>query len=101
MVEKVMTKKSWITFISIALVLVVAQAVCAAQTVSQSVTDNVPAATATAPQASVPTPASLPSTASTMPSGSAPQLQTRDPRYRIAASDSFDLTFPLSPEYNQ
>jgi polysaccharide export outer membrane protein len=34
-------------------------------------------------------------------SGSAPQLQQRDPRYRIAASDSFDLTFPLSPEYNQ
>lgn len=30
-----------------------------------------------------------------------PQLQTRDPRYRIAPSDMFDLTFPLSPEYNQ
>lgn len=29
------------------------------------------------------------------------QFQSRDPRYRITASDSFDLTFPLSPEYNQ
>ena len=28
-------------------------------------------------------------------------MQTRDPRYRIAASDTFDLTFPLAPEYNQ
>jgi len=28
-------------------------------------------------------------------------FQTRDPRYRVAASDTFDLTFPLSPEYNQ
>jgi protein involved in polysaccharide export with SLBB domain len=101
MVEKVMTKKSWISFISIALVLVVAQAVGAAQTGSQSATDNVPAPTPAAPQASVPTPASSPTTASTIPSGSAPQLQTRDPRYRLAASDSFDLTFPLSPEYNQ
>ncbi|MGA8489223.1 MAG: polysaccharide biosynthesis/export family protein [Terriglobales bacterium] len=43
------------------------------------------------------------STASTSPSvsTSAPQFQQRDPRYKIAASDSFDLTFPLSPEYNQ
>ncbi len=30
-----------------------------------------------------------------------PQLQTRDPRYAIRAGDSFDVTFELSPEFNQ
>lgn len=30
-----------------------------------------------------------------------PALQRRNPRYRLARSDSFDLTFPLSPEFNQ
>ncbi len=39
--------------------------------------------------------------ASTPKPGTAPQFQQRDPRYKIAASDTFDLTFPLSPEYNQ
>lgn len=30
-----------------------------------------------------------------------PQLQTRDSRYRIAPGDSFDVSFELSPEFNQ
>ena len=30
-----------------------------------------------------------------------PHLQSRDQRYRISAGDSFDVTFDLSPEFNQ
>lgn len=30
-----------------------------------------------------------------------PGFQSRDPRYRIEPSDSFDVTFDLSPEFNQ
>jgi polysaccharide biosynthesis/export protein len=30
-----------------------------------------------------------------------PQLQQRDNRYRLAANDSFDVNFELSPEFNQ
>ena len=30
-----------------------------------------------------------------------PQLQPRDSRYRICAGDSFDVSFELSPEFNQ
>lgn len=30
-----------------------------------------------------------------------PQLQSRDSRYRIAPGDSFDVSFELSPEFNQ
>ncbi len=41
--------------------------------------------------------------AGSAPSESAkdPQFQTRAPRYSIQAGDSFDLTFELSPEFNQ
>lgn len=41
--------------------------------------------------------------ASSNASGSAatPQFHARDNRYRISAGDSFDLTFDLSPEFNQ
>ena len=31
----------------------------------------------------------------------APQLQPRETRYRICAGDSFDVSFELSPEFNQ
>jgi polysaccharide export outer membrane protein len=31
----------------------------------------------------------------------APVLQRRGARYKLSPSDSFDLTFPLSPEFNQ
>jgi polysaccharide export outer membrane protein len=34
-------------------------------------------------------------------SGTAPQFQQRSPRYRIQAGDVFDLSFELSPEFNQ
>ena len=32
---------------------------------------------------------------------SVPQLQPRDARYRLCAGDSFDVSFELSPEFNQ
>ena len=32
---------------------------------------------------------------------SVPQLQTRDSRYQLCAGDSFDVSFELSPEFNQ
>jgi polysaccharide export outer membrane protein len=65
------------TRIAAALLLSLASALCSAQ---QVVSENVPAKTAT---------------------DSAPQLQTRDARYKIAPGDSFDLNFELSPEFNQ
>jgi polysaccharide biosynthesis/export protein len=34
-------------------------------------------------------------------SGNEPQFQTRDARYKIQPGDSFDITFDLSPEFNQ
>lgn len=34
-------------------------------------------------------------------SATTPQLQQRESRYRLAAGDSFDVSFELSPEFNQ
>ena len=39
--------------------------------------------------------------ASASSSGNEPQFQTRDARYKIQPGDSFDITFDLSPEFNQ
>jgi len=94
--------KSWVSFVSIACVLVVAQGVCAAQADPQGVAVSTPPASARTPEVSPPSPTITASTgSSSVTGGNAPQFQPRDPRYRIAASDAFDLTFPLSPEYNQ
>jgi polysaccharide export outer membrane protein len=57
-------------------VLLLAAALASAQ---QVVSDKVPAKPATA----------------------GPQFQSRNPRYKIAPGDSFDLNFELSPEFNQ
>jgi len=38
---------------------------------------------------------------STPASGNEPQFQERDSRYRIQAGDTFDISFDLSPEFNQ
>lgn len=50
-------------------------------------------------QANAVVPASSDTPAGSQPS--TPQLQTRDARYRIAPGDSFDVSFELSPEFNQ
>jgi polysaccharide export outer membrane protein len=41
------------------------------------------------------------STDSAKPASDTPQFKSRSPRYRIEAGDSFDVTFELSPEFNQ
>ena len=38
---------------------------------------------------------------SAAPAQITPQLQTRYPRYKIGSGDSFDVSFELSPEFNQ
>lgn len=35
------------------------------------------------------------------PTSDTPQFKSRSPRYRIQAGDTFDVTFELSPEFNQ
>jgi polysaccharide biosynthesis/export protein len=40
-------------------------------------------------------------TVSSATSATAPKLQPRDTRYRLCAGDSFDVSFELSPEFNQ
>jgi polysaccharide biosynthesis/export protein len=84
-------KKNWMLPVYLAFVLVAGQAVCAAQAAPGSA----PAKAGVGSSA----PANLVPSAPT--SAATPQFQQRDPRYKIAASDTFDLTFPLSPEYNQ
>jgi polysaccharide export outer membrane protein len=91
--------KIWILTICCALAFVTGSAACAAQAETQSGAAASPASSTSLPAAAATSPAN-PAPASTT-GGSAPQFQSRDPRYRITASDSFDLTFPLSPEYNQ
>jgi polysaccharide biosynthesis/export protein len=41
------------------------------------------------------------STANTTQAAAVPQLQTRESRYEIRSGDSFDISFELSPEFNQ
>jgi polysaccharide biosynthesis/export protein len=45
--------------------------------------------------------AEVPSSETTTSQSSTPQLQQRNERYRLAAGDSFDIAFELSPEFNQ
>lgn len=40
-------------------------------------------------------------TVSPAPTAKVPQLHARDTRYRLCAGDSFDVSFELSPEFNQ
>jgi protein involved in polysaccharide export with SLBB domain len=64
---------------------IVGAAMCAAQT-------------ATGPS---PSPAANVVSADTAKATAVPQFGQRSPRYRIEAGDTFDLTFDLSPEFNQ
>jgi len=45
--------------------------------------------------------ASVANAAVTSASANTPQFQSRDSRYKIEPGDSFDITFDLSPEFNQ
>jgi polysaccharide export outer membrane protein len=81
--------KHWLSPVCIALVVLAAQLMCAGQSEPQK-----GAATAST------TPA-VSQTASPPVSGNEPQFQARDSRYKIQPGDSFDITFDLSPEFNQ
>jgi polysaccharide biosynthesis/export protein len=65
--------------------LLIASGVCAAQTATNAVASG----------NTILPDASKPATETT------PQFHQRAPRYRIEAGDTFDLTFDLSPEFNQ
>jgi polysaccharide biosynthesis/export protein len=78
-----MKKKKWILAFYLVLMLVAAEGVCGAQ-VGANVS-GVTTASATPPTASA----------------TEPQFQRRDSRYKLAPGDSFDITFDLSPEFNQ
>jgi len=78
--------KRLVSPIRLSAVLLAAAAVCAAQA---------PAANLASTSASAATVADA-----TKPANP-PGFQQRSPRYRIQAGDTFDLTFDLSPEFNQ
>jgi polysaccharide biosynthesis/export protein len=75
--------KNFVSPIRLLAVLVAVSAVCAAQ----------------ADKAAPPVPAST--LVSATPPAAGADFQQRTTRYRIEAGDSFDLTFELSPEFNQ
>lgn len=78
-------KADWILAVLLTFFVAAETAACTAQ--------------ATAPAEEVRAPAS-PSASSSTPAGG-PQFQSRDRRYEIEPGDSFDITFDLSPEFNQ
>ncbi|HSY64204.1 MAG TPA: polysaccharide biosynthesis/export family protein [Terriglobales bacterium] len=78
-------KKKWILKSCFAVTLLVSATFCLAQVESQVSTSSAPA--------SVAAPAATPA--------NQPQFGTRDSRYKIEPGDSFDITFDLSPEFNQ
>ena len=93
--------------VSLAFFLVAGGALCVTQSQSSSTsTETSPPSSAPAsdvdsnPQAEGTSSSATPAASSSV-SEAAPQFQQRDPRYKIGVSDSFDLTFPLSPEFNQ
>jgi polysaccharide biosynthesis/export protein len=59
------------------------------------------AAAKPAETSSMPDPATAGSTTGSAASANDAKFQTHDERYRIAPGDSFDVTFELSPEFNQ
>jgi polysaccharide export outer membrane protein len=69
--------------------------VLAGQVMSEGQSEPQKTTTMTSPSAAV-----NPSTTSSGATNQ-PQFQDRNARYKIAAGDSFDITFDLSPEFNQ
>jgi polysaccharide export outer membrane protein len=77
-----------------ALVVLAATIACTVLCTAQTDTSAGPSANAT-----VPANGAVPD--ATKQSAENPQFKSRSPRYRIQAGDTFDLTFELSPEFNQ
>jgi polysaccharide biosynthesis/export protein len=103
-------EKNWTLFVYLGMLLLAGQTVCAAQTGSpgsSKVAGPSSSATAAAEDSSASAdghatpPATGTPTPSSPSSGPARQFQQRDSRYKIQPSDSFDITFDLTPEFNQ
>jgi polysaccharide export outer membrane protein len=101
-------KNDWMFSVCLAFVLVAGQAICVAQAESSgsskvAVPGSSPNTLAGrgAARASVSATSSAEPAPSTPTLGAAPQFQQRDSRYKIQPGDSFDVTFELSPEFNQ
>jgi len=83
-------KIDWIRAVLVVLSVAAATAFCTAQIAQPQ--GSVPSGTG-AVSSSSPSAASIPD--------SGPQFQSRDNRYEIEPGDSFDITFDLTPEFNQ
>jgi len=81
--------KNWFFLVCIAFVVLAGRTMFAGQSDPQKGTAMASASPSV--KQAVPAPAS----------GNEPQFQSRDTRYKIAPGDSFDITFDLSPEFNQ
>ena len=81
--------KNWLLSVCIVLVVLAGRVMSAGQSEPQKTTAM------TSPSATV-----SPTTSSSGATNE-PQFQSRDARYKIASGDSFDITFDLSPEFNQ
>jgi polysaccharide export outer membrane protein len=78
--------KNWSFPVGVALAVLAAQLLCAGQSDSEKGAGTTPAVNQTV-------------TASA--TANDPQFHTRDSRYKIEPGDTFDITFDLSPEFNQ
>jgi len=78
--------KNWSFPVGVALAVLAAQLLCAGQSDSKKSAGTTPAVNQTV-------------TASA--TANDPQFHTRDSRYKIEPGDTFDITFDLSPEFNQ
>jgi len=76
--------KNWSFPVGVALAVLAAQLLCAGQADSEKGAGASPAVSPTAPA-----------------TANDPQFHTRDSRYKIEPGDTFDITFDLSPEFNQ
>ncbi len=84
--------KRWWLAVAVSLVLLAGTMVCAAQTAASAAGTGPAAVSNAVATDKAPTAA---------PASNSPQFKSRSPRYHIEAGDTFDLTFDLSPEFNQ
>jgi polysaccharide export outer membrane protein len=99
MTKMAMTQTKWLSgAMRMLLVVMAVSALCAAQ----AVVSGSPTAVSSAAPAGTPAPVPAALSADVgKPPVAGPQFNKRTPRYHIEAGDTFDLTFELSPEFNQ
>ena len=84
----IIMKTHWMLTVSLVFLAMAVTVACAAQIATQSEPIAAPASpTGTSSVSSMPV--------------AEPQFQSRNPRYEIEPGDSFDITFDLTPEFNQ